>query len=91
MKVKKNNADAEFLTIPARAVKQRGRPHEQVEVHHEDKAPLAVSAAKLKDLLKLCTEGVIPRAYHDFYLELKGAKKVDELPEPHIEDDSDYE
>ncbi|KAJ4431178.1 hypothetical protein ANN_19775 [Periplaneta americana] len=51
-----------------------------VEVHQKYKAPLAITAAKLKDLLKLCADGVIPRAYRDFCLKLKGTKKDDELP-----------
>ncbi|KAF5288809.1 hypothetical protein FQA39_LY15237 [Lamprigera yunnana] len=89
MKAKKNHANAKFLTLPARGVKQLEGPRKHVEEHWKYKVPLAVSAAKLKGFLNLCADAVIPRAYHDLYLNLKGTTKVNELPEPDIEDDSD--
>lgn len=44
-----------------------------------------VSAAKLNDLMALCTDHAIPADYHPFYAALKSdASVVDTLPEPDV-------
>jgi hypothetical protein len=49
---------------------------------------LCISAEKKKDLVSLCTSGIIPSEFHQYYKNLPSNKKArDVLPDSDIEDD----
>lgn len=52
------------------------------------KSQLPISKIKLDDLLKLCTDNVIPQIFQGEYKSLKCASSIrDTLPESDVEDD----
>lgn len=66
--VKEVSVPEEEFTFPSQL--------EQLYLH-----PLPISAAKKKDLLKLCTTGVIPEEYHGWYQSLTCEEFIDRLPD----------
>lgn len=73
----------ELQTIP----KSRGRPVKPTlgQLYSER---LSISEVKQKDLLKLCSSGVIPNEYHPWYQAIPSttSKKDDRIPEPNIDE-----
>ena len=71
-------------------VKGNTRKLDRPEKHQDELPPrysskLAISAAKIKDLLSLCKGGVIPERYHHYYNSLRtDCKAKDRLPMPDI-------
>jgi hypothetical protein len=71
-------------------VKGNTRKLDRPEKHQDELPPrysskLAISAAKIKDLLSLCKSGVIPERYHHYYNSLRtDCKAKDRLPMPDI-------
>ena len=53
---------------------------------------LPISTKKKKDLLKACSEGIVPAEHHGFFSNLPSSEEViDRLPEPDINESSDEE
>lgn len=58
-------------------------------IHHLYQEHLKISEAKKKDLVNLCTKGIIPEELHGWFRNLKARVEVkDGLPEPAINDDT---
>ena len=54
-------------------------------------APIPISEAKYKDLVKLCDKGLIPEKFHNFYKNLShSGQTMNNLPEPD-EDETESE
>jgi len=96
----KMDAPAVFSTV-----KKRGRPSKkqppasqastlenfEYEMKKAYTGPLPISIKKKQDLVKLCSDGLIPSEFHEFYQGLPAvASKKDRLPLPDItEEDED--
>lgn len=53
---------------------------------------LSISNAKYKDLMKMCSDGIIPEKYHPYFKSLQPSAEIkDKLPEPDRDEDSEYE
>lgn len=70
----------ELAAPPPRA--RRGRPSQEELLPKKYATSLPISAPKKADLMKLCKDGTIPKAYQEFYEKLKCVEKKDRLPEP---------
>lgn len=84
----KTNFDEEefhVLCITSSAKRKRPKPLKALPVCYKDKLP--ISEAKKRDLLSLCTSGVIPEEHQDFFRKLSSSSSVgDKLPQPDIND-----
>jgi hypothetical protein len=47
--------------------KKRGRPSEPYQLAKKYISRQAIAAAKKKDLVGLCKNGIIPSEYHEYY------------------------
>lgn len=63
----KYNFDEDFRILRVSAASKKGRPFGRTELFRKYTNRQAISAAKKKDLVKLCKTGVIPVEYHEFY------------------------
>lgn len=80
------------IRITPRALRGRAEPTlklPEVDQMHLYRQPLPISHAKKRDLLKLCSDLVIPSCYHGYYNSLPSGNLLDRLPEPDIIESSD--
>lgn len=61
-----------------------------LSIKNKYKHVLSLARAKVNDLLRLCTNKVIPKVYHPFYMELSAGDQRDKLNEPDNDDDEYY-
>ena len=73
------------LRVTSSAKRKRPKPLKALPLCYKDKLP--ISEAKKRDLLSLCTSGVIPEEHQDFFRKLSSSSSVgDKLPQPDIND-----
>lgn len=76
--------------MEADVILKRGRKITEIKTAYKDVLP--ISGQKYKDLIKMCNDLTIPKAYHDFYKKLKFSSNTrDCLPQPDQDEDSEYE
>lgn len=83
----------EFLKVNFKSTTRRsGRPVSgEIELQQRYPSKLPISVCKKKDLLSLCTNGIIPESFHEYYKGLPtDAKANDRLPMPDV-NESDCE
>lgn len=79
---------SEFLEMDIKIKKGR----QSSELKKAYMTELTISTPKQKDLLKMCDDLTIPKAYHKFYKALESnSLERDCLPEPDMNEDSEYE
>lgn len=84
----KTDFQGDFQTAEIRG--KRGRKVESLQKVYS--ACMPISNAKHKDLMKMCEDYTIPKAYHSFYKSIKfNDSERDCLPEPDAEENSEYE
>ena len=86
--------ESRFIEILASDKSTRGRPQTIVnaKLNALCGTKLCISAEKRKDLVSLCTSGIIPFEFHQYYKSLPSNKKArDVLPDSDIEDDDNVD
>jgi hypothetical protein len=82
--------ESRYIEILASDKSTSGRPQTIANVLYGTK--LCISAEKKKDLVSLCTSGIIPSEFHQYYKSLPSNKKTrDVLPDSDIEDDDNVD
>ena len=86
--------ESRYIEILASDKSTRGRPQTIANAKFNALygTKLCISAEKKKDLVSLCTSGIIPSEFHQYYKSLPSNKKArDVLPDSDIEDDDNVD
>ena len=86
--------ESRYIEILASDKSTRGRPQTIANAKFNALygTKLCISAEKKKDLVSLCTSGIIPSEFHQYYKNLPSNKKArDVLPDSDIEDDDNVD
>lgn len=87
----KCNYEDEFREMKVNMSNKRGRPSDPYQLTQKYTSRQSISAAKKKELVMLCKNGLIPSEYHDYYKSLPPNNSVidTDVEEEKVDSDPD--